>query len=128
MRQNRKTVSPMSNEGRNLYVKGHITESLLTLLEDKAIEDISISELCENACIGRASFYRNYNSKEEIIKAYIYKLFNGWKSDWEKNNSIPLSLAIGMIFGHFEQHREFYHLLNERHMQKRLLPTLCMDG
>lgn len=116
MRQNRKTVSPMSNEGRNLYVIEHITESLLTLLEDKAIEDISISELCDNAGIGRASFYRNYNSKEDILKAYIYKLFNGWKSEWEKNNSIPLSSAIGMIFDHFEQHREFYHLLNERRL------------
>ncbi len=116
MRQNKKTVSPMSNEGRNLYVIGHITESLLTLLEDKAIEDISISELCGNAGIGRASFYRNFNSKEDILRAYINKLFDGWKSDWEKNNSIPLSSCIGMIFGHFEQHRDFYHLLNKRHL------------
>ena len=56
MRQNKETVSPMSNEGRNIYVIEHITESLLTLLQDKAIEDISISELCDNAGIGRASF------------------------------------------------------------------------
>lgn len=34
MRQNKETVSPMSNEGRNIYVIEHITESLLTLLED----------------------------------------------------------------------------------------------
>jgi len=116
MIQNKETVSPMSNEGRNIYVIEHITESLLTLLEDKAIEDISISELCDNEGIGRASFYRNYNSKEDILKAYINKLFNGWKSDWEKNKSMPLSSAIGMIFEHFEQHRAFYHLLNERHL------------
>lgn len=49
MRQNKETVSPKSNEGRNIYVIEHITESLLTLLEDKAIEDFSISELCDNA-------------------------------------------------------------------------------
>lgn len=116
MRQNKETVSPMSNEGRNIYVIEHITESLLTLLEDKAIADISISELCDNAGIGRASFYRNFNSKEDILRAYINKLFDGWKSDWEKNNSIPLSSGIGMIFEHFEQYREFYHLLNERHL------------
>lgn len=116
MRQNGETVSPMSNEGRNIYVIEHITKSLLALLEDKAIENISISELCDNAGIGRASFYRNFNSKEDILRAYINKLFDGWKSDWEKNNGIPLSSGIGMIFGHFEQHREFYRLLNERHL------------
>ncbi len=116
MRQNKKTVSPMSNEGRNIYVIRHITESLLTLLEDKAIEDISISELCSNAGIGRASFYRNFNSKEDILRVYINTLFDGWKRNWEDNNSLPLSFGIGMIFEHFEEHKAFYHLLNERRL------------
>ncbi|MCI8307246.1 MAG: TetR/AcrR family transcriptional regulator [Lachnospiraceae bacterium] len=116
MRQNRETVSPMSNEGRNTYVTGHMTTSLLKLLETKEIEDISISELCDEAGVGRASFYRNFNSKEDILRAYINKLFDGWKSDWAENNSLPLSSGIGMIFGHFEQHRDFYKLLNERRL------------
>lgn len=116
MKQNKENVSPMSNEGRNIYVIEHITESLLALLEEKGIEDISISELCANAGVGRASFYRNFSSKEDILEAYVHTLFHGWKSSWEENNSIPLSSAIGMIFGHFEQYRDFYHLLNERHL------------
>lgn len=116
MKQNSKTVSPMSNKGRNIYVTEHITKSLLALLEDKAAEDISISELCNNAGVGRASFYRNYNSKEDVLKTYINKLFNEWKISWEKNNDIPLSSVINMIFGHFEQHRAFYNLLNKRHL------------
>ena len=107
MRQKKQTVSPMSNKGRNIYVTEHITESLLALLEDKAIEDISIIELCDNAGIGRAS--------------------DGWKNDWKKNSSNSLSSAIGMVFGHFEQHRAFYHLLNERHLVY-LLKDLILDA
>ncbi len=117
----------MSNKGRNIYVTEHITESLLALLEDKAIEDISISELCDNAGIGRASFYRNYDSKEDILRAYISRLSDGWKNDWKKNSSNSLSSAIGMVFGHFEQHRAFYHLLNERHLVY-LLKDLILDA
>lgn len=116
MRQNREIVSPRSNEGRNNYVIGHITKSLLLLLEDKAIEDISIRELCDHAGVGRASFYRNFNSKQDILSRYINQLFDGWKSDWQKNNSMPLSALIGKIFEHIEQHWGFYHLLNERHL------------
>ena len=48
-----------------------------TLFLYKAIEDISISELCDNAGIGRASFYRNFDSKEDILRAYINQLFDG---------------------------------------------------
>ena len=104
----------------------HITESLLILLEDKNIEDISISELCDNAGIGRASFYRSFNSKKDILRAYINKLFDGWKSDCEKNNNIPLSSGIGMIFRHFEEYKKFYHLLNE-HLLIYLLKDVIMD-
>ena len=114
MRQNGKTVSPMSNEGRNIYVIDHITKSLLELLRDKPIDDISISELCDNAGVGRASFYRNFNSREDILKVYINKLFNEWKKDCEKSPNPPLSTVIGSIFGHFEQHRNFYDLLSQR--------------
>ena len=116
MRQTPKNVSPFSNEARNAYVIKHITDSLLKLLYDKPIEDISISELCDNAGIGRASFYRNFNSKEDILRAYINKLFDEWKNDWDKNNNLPLSSGIGIIFEHFEQHKTFYSLLNKRHL------------
>lgn len=94
MRQNGETVSPMSNEGRNAYVIEHITESLLTLLKEKAIEDISISELCDNGGIGRASFYRNFESKEDILRVYVNKLFDQWKNDWENTlNAIEIFMV-----------------------------------
>ena len=67
MRQNKENVSPMSNEGRNLYVIEHITNSLLELMKAKHINDITIGELCDMAGVGRASFYRNFESKEVVI-------------------------------------------------------------
>ena len=58
----------MSNEGRNAYVIEHINEALLGLLKEKSLNEISISEICETAGVGRMSFYRNYESKEDVIK------------------------------------------------------------
>lgn len=114
MRQKQDTVSPMSNEGRNIYVIEHLTNSLLTLLKEKEIEDISISELCDHAQVGRASFYRNFNSREDILKMYVNRLFD--ELDFESMDDLPLSSVIGRLFEHFEQHRDFYQLLNERHL------------
>ena len=56
MKQNEKNVSPRSNEGRNTYVIEHITRALLELLKEKNLSDISISELCDKAEVGRVSF------------------------------------------------------------------------
>ena len=45
MRQNKKTVSPMSNEGRNQYVVEHITKALLKLMRRQNFSEISISRM-----------------------------------------------------------------------------------
>ena len=46
MEQKAKNVSPFSNERRNAYVVEHLTSSMLELLKEKPINEISISELC----------------------------------------------------------------------------------
>ena len=105
MKQITKNVSPMSNEGRNTYVLEHLTDAMLQLLSDKQIEEISIRELCDAAGVGRASFYRNFESKEDILRRYINKIFQEWPDkDGELNNSLDNFLYF--MFLHFEKHRE----------------------
>ena len=89
MRQTSKNVSPFSNEVRNAYVIEHITDALLKLLRDKPVGDISISELCDLAGIGRASFYRNFESKEDILRRYINKIFKEWTNEADKKENRP---------------------------------------
>lgn len=114
MRQSEKNVSPMSNKGRNAYVIEHLNNALLQLLSQKPLNDISISELVETAEVGRASFYRNYEKKEDILKAHLDDLFREWMDESQKNDDIPLNEQIRIMIAHFEKHRTFYSLLNER--------------
>ena len=58
----------MNNEQKNTYVKMQITTALLELLKEKPLSDITVSELTNKAEIGRVSFYRNYQNKEDILK------------------------------------------------------------
>ena len=114
MKQNEQNVSPMSNEGRNAYVIEHITKAMLDLLKEKSIEDISISELVDIAQVGRASFYRNFSSKEDIVKKYFNTLFIEWTKSLEMKNDEPLSERLRIMISHFEENRSFYELLNKR--------------
>lgn len=128
MRQISKNVSPMSNEGRNAYVINHLTEAFLTLLAQKPLEDISISELVDTAGIGRASFYRNYERKEDILKAYLDTLFREWTDECDKNGEMPLSEQVRTMISHFEKYRSFYQLLNERgltYLLKDVIIGIC---
>lgn len=128
MRQIKENVSPMSNEGRNSYVVKHLTEALLILLEKKPLEDITISELVNNAGVGRASFYRNYDNKEDILKAYLETLFSEWTDVCKENSDIQLHEIIHIMISHFEKHRSFYQLLHERkltYLLKDIILNIC---
>ncbi len=128
MKQTSKNVSPFSNEARNAYVIEHITDALLKLLKDKPVGDISISELCDLAGIGRASFYRNFESKEDILRSYINKIFKEWTDESYQKENLPLNELLGLMFAHFEKHRDFYTLLNERNLVfllKDVIIELC---
>lgn len=114
MRQNERNVSPMSNEGRNAYVTQHLMDALLELLAENPIQDISISELCERAGVGRASFYRNFESKEDVLRTCTSQLFQAWADGAIEDGDRPLSEKLGALFAHFESHRNFYELLSKR--------------
>ncbi|MDE6142426.1 MAG: TetR/AcrR family transcriptional regulator, partial [Bacilli bacterium] len=53
------------------YVDEYIISALFTLMKKKKYEDISITEITNKAGVSRVSFYRNFNSKEDIIKKWI---------------------------------------------------------
>ena len=122
MIQKSKSVSPMSNEGRNAYVIEHINEALFGLLEEKALSDISISEICEIAGVGRMSFYRNYESKEDVIKKQLLQLIQEWEKDYEGKND-PTYFSESLL-KHFYKYKNFYLLIHKQGLSDMILDAL----
>ncbi len=128
MKQKTKNVSPFSNESRNAYVVEHLTGSMLELLKEKPISEISVSELCNMAGVGRTSFYRNYEGKEDIVKAYMKALSHDWADQCKGTPDLPVSETVRIMFSHFEANRDFYSLLNRRglvYLLKDIILELC---
>jgi len=69
----------------NIAVRNSLQKALLELMQDKVINEISITELIKRAGVGRMSFYRNYASKENILldalRQQTLKCLEGLKKD-----------------------------------------------
>ena len=125
MRQSKENVSPMSNEGRNLYVVEHITASLFEMMKTKHINDISIGELCDTAGVGRASFYRNFESKEDVISRELKKRLDEW---WLSAIVKPGFNFAEALFQHYYEERELYLLLCKQglsHLNLQSIKEAC---
>ena len=53
-------------------------------MKRKNIEKITVDELCETGGIGRATYFRNFKSKDEIITTYFIMK---WR-EYEKNHKL----------------------------------------
>ncbi|WP_283584342.1 TetR/AcrR family transcriptional regulator [Limosilactobacillus difficilis] len=104
------------NFKKNAYVKRQITKAIIELLKDKEIKEITINELAEKSGTGRVSFYRNFDSKEDIIEQYLTKVISNW---YQKNKDVfEQETRDDKLFGSFfkllSQHAELYQLLYKR--------------
>ena len=116
MRQTSENVSPMSNEGRNLYVVEHITDALLKLMKEQSFNDISISQICDEAGVGRASFYRNFENKEAVISRYLKKLLDEWQNKTANNLDLHW---VEAIFSHYLENRDLCIMLYRHRLDRR---------
>jgi AcrR family transcriptional regulator len=55
-------------ERRKQEVRERITESTIGLLSEKALEDVTVDEICELADVAKKTFYNHYPSKQELIE------------------------------------------------------------
>ena len=59
-----------------------LINAFVALLTRKPYLDISVSDLVREAGIARASFYRNYNSLDEVLLDAIDRFFNALFNKW----------------------------------------------
>ena len=54
-------------------LSGCIVQSLLLLLQDKSIEEISVKEIVEKAGVNRSTYYRHFGTKQDVVR-HFYRL------------------------------------------------------
>lgn len=76
----------------NELVKKRMIDALIDLIKEKNTSSITISELIKKAGVARASFYRNYNTIEDIIYEVIDLMKN--QSHWKWRIFITIILCF----------------------------------
>jgi len=93
------------------FLKECIYDSLIILLEGKQFEKVSVSEICKKAGVSRMTYYRNFNSKEDILTEHLNKVFQKYKETL--NNKMSSSTLTNII--------PFFELLSS---EKKLIDCL----
>lgn len=100
---------------KDRIINDSITDALFILLNKKHINDISITELIQKAGVSRNSFYRNFETLEDIAYKYFMNVANMW---WEnsiiKEHIQDTNAIVKSLFEHFYTIKERIILTYEK--------------
>jgi len=105
-------------------IKEIIADALIRLMKDRPLEQITISDITNCADVGRVTYYRNFNSKEEILQ---YKL-NLDLERWASRHTIPrgdLRARLTRFLRFILSTRDFLELLYKNGLSHILLRCFC---
>lgn len=104
-----------------LQSKRWIMESLIELMNKKTFEEITISELASHADLGRRTFYRNFTSKEDVLKSYLQSLIEELIKRLSIYETLTPKICIHQIFKLCSDNKTFLIGLNKSRMLGFLL-------
>ena len=63
-----------NNQESNAITRECIEQALIILMDRKPYSEITIKDITDRAGVSRASYYRNYESKEDILSGFIQSI------------------------------------------------------
>ena len=92
----------------NQRVKRSITNALFALMAEKSLAEIHISELVSKAGVARASFYRNYSTKEDVLVTLIRDILEEFREEIDlEQGDIYTFENVVRIFRQLKKYRDY---------------------
>ncbi len=92
----------------NIRVKKAITSALFSLMKSKSFNEVTVSEIINLADVARASFYRNYKTKIDVLTTLIHDTLENYRVNTAYDPSAYLSYEnIHHAFSCFLENREY---------------------
>ena len=109
-----------------MKTKDRIQESLCRLMHEKTFENITVKEICEKADVNRSTYYRNFSSKEDIIKYKLENILDEYIEEFEGQEDTSRQNYINTILATFSRHKEFFKTIH-KHNQTYLLQNVLTE-
>lgn len=90
-----------------------ISGAFLSLIQERAYEDISVTDICRRADVVRKTFYNNFGSKDDVVHYLINGIFHEMESKIDLRQMSVRHILL-MAFGFVLDNRDALLLFYER--------------
>ncbi|MGD9875021.1 MAG: TetR/AcrR family transcriptional regulator [Kiritimatiellia bacterium] len=114
---------------RAVRTHGKLLNAALLMFAEKGMDAITVEDITERADLGKGTFYRHFNTKEELMGALVQKAVDSLVAELHKaaGEATDLKTVLGKLL---EAHRNFFNTRREEFIllfQGRMMLKLQRD-
>lgn len=106
-------MSLVVDKGKVSRTKKCIIDALLYLMEQDKFDEITVTQITQEAVIARRTFYLNFNTKYEVLECYIKLLYNEYLENVLADSARSFEHDVIQFFEFWKQHAEILFLLQK---------------
>ena len=114
--EEKSNIKPIAIQSRKWII-----EALLKLLVEKPYNKITITEIASAAQLGRRTFYRNFDSKEDVLDMYIQRLVGEYIDLLKEEELLTIHNGAKVYFTFWGKHLDFLILMEKNNLLHLLL-------
>ena len=103
-------------------MKDYIAQSLFVLMRKRSFALISIGEITEKAGVNRSTYYRNFKSREDIVRFYVKKIWNEYRIGFDQTLSFENHLQ--KLLTHYIKYKTEFLLIYKNGLAHLVLDAL----
>ena len=104
--------------------KDKIVQSLIELMKTHEFEEITVKDISGLAEVNRSTYYRNFKSKEDIIKYKLESMMDEYIEEFKSKHDKTKEIYIRTILETFLKHDEFLKIIHKQNQSYILQKVL----
>lgn len=100
----------LEGDGRRIGGRERVLDTAYELFSRRGIRDVGVDELIERAGVAKATLYRHFPSKDDLVAAFLERREQRWTRDWVEAEACRRGAsAEERLLAIFELFDEWFH-------------------
>ena len=95
-----------------------IVEALLQLMETMPFREISVTDLTKKAGVSRLTFYRNFESKEDVLRLHYRQVFRQYLEHLDQKSMTTPKDALALCYRDWKCEEHEIWLVLQNHLEQ----------
>lgn len=100
----------LKNDRRSQRTQHSLHEALMSLMQEKRYDDITVQDIIDRANVGRSTFYAHYQDKEDLMTSgllHFMEIFSRMVTE-SPAGSEPRLLPVQELFEHVQENQNLF--------------------